>query len=311
MKKALALTLALVLTVLCTACGAITVTVPIDAVPGLAGMVGNTTPAADNGAETPATEAPATQAPADSTAPASDATATTAASSDATTAPAATTPAATQAASNGVPSSKDEIIAYYVKAYNKIGSDNGKITRTYDYTSNYNSILHINDNATLEKLANSLMNQFMVESTDPLETSFADLPPKGVTNLAISPSQISSATIADNGSTYTVVLKSTGTDDKYEVDAQPGTSSAGVVGPLLRTEDVSSAAGSLLKFDGLHAWYATATVTATIDKASGRIVALDYLTPCILHFDQVTVAILKVANCDIGLLFQQKYTIAY
>ena len=49
-----------------------------------------------------------------------------------------------------------------------------------------------------------------------------------------------------------------------------------------------------------------------MDKASGHITKLEYLTPCILHFDQVTAAVIvKVKNCDIGLLFQQTWTVDY
>lgn len=318
MRKIIAVILVIAMLAICAGCTAATIKVEIPEeqaaaiaaiLAGNAGNSNNNSSAQAPVAETPAApqvETPVSQA--SETPTAATETPASPAAENSTAAP--STPAA-PAASSGVPSTKDEIIAYYVTAYNKIGSDGGKITRTYDYTSNYNNILNINNNSTLESLANSLMNQFMVESKDPLETSFADLPPKGVSNLSISPSQISAATIKDNGTSYTVTLKSTGTDSNYEIDCQPGQGSAGVLGPLLRTEDVSSAAGSALSFDGLHAWYATASVTATIDKASGHITALDFQTPCILHFDQVKVVVLKVQNCDIGLLFQQKYTIAY
>lgn len=217
--------------------------------------------------------------------------------------------------STGSLSTKEEIVAYYCTAYNKIASESSAVTRTYDYTSNYNDILVVNNNSTLESIASTLMNQFMVETTEASASSVESLPPVGQSSVSISPDIISKAECNDKGTYYEVTIYSTGTDDNYEVDSQVGSGSVGAFGPLLRSEDVSGAvesAGNLIKFEGLHSYYATASVTANIDKATGRITDLYYRTPCILHFDQVTAAfVIKVQNCDIGLLFEQRYTIAY
>ncbi len=213
----------------------------------------------------------------------------------------------------GAPSSKAEIIAYYCTAYNKLATDNAKITRTYDYTSNYNNICQVGDNEKIADLASSLMTQFMVENTEQIEVAVADLPPKTTTNLSISADKVSSATCTDKGTYYEVVLKSTGTDSNYEIDSPAGTGSAGSLGPVLDPADVSGAVPeSMVKFEGLHTWYGTATATAHIDKATGRMTYLEYNSPSVLHFDKVTALfVIKVENCDLGLLFQQKYTIAY
>lgn len=304
------------------ACSTVTVTIPAENYGGLIGLLtGNSAaPAATEAAATTApspetTAAPVTDAPV--TTPGEDPAGTTAAPSPAaetTTAapsPAAETTTAAPAAS-AMPSTKDEIIKYYVTAYNKISSEAKTITRTYDYTSQYNNILEINNNSTLESLAKTLMNQFMKENTTPEDGDISKLPPVGVTTLSISPNQIGAANIEDKGTYYELKLTSTGTDDNWEVDPQPGSGSAGVIGPLLRADDVTGAAGSFIKFEGLHSWVGAATVTAKIDKATGHITDLDYLTPSVLHFDQVTAAVVvKVANCNIGLLFHQTWTVAY
>ena len=222
------------------------------------------------------------------------------------------TTAAPAAPTTGAPTTKEDIIKYYVEAYNKINTDASHIIRNYDNTSQYNNILNVNGNSSLESLANKLMGMFMGPTDEDIEYSINDLPPKNNTAITITPAQIASAECKDDGATYTITLKSTGTDDNYEVDAQPGQNSAGVVGPLLRTEDVTDAAGSFLSFEGLHAYYATCSVIATIDKASGHITHFDFRSPCILHFDRVTaLKFVKVDNCDIGLLFEQTWTINY
>ena len=326
--KILSVILCLVLALSLTACGTVTITIPAENAAGLLGLLtGGQTAAAPDVTEAAATTAApvdnTTAAPAaDSTtaAPAADnTTAAPAAAESTTAAPAQSTTAAPAAesttaapAASAMPSSKEEIINYYVTAYNKIATDAKSVTKTYDYTSQYNDILEINNNSTLESLAGTLMKQFMVENTDAVAGSASDLPPVGVTTLSISPSQISAANIEDKGTYYELKLTSTGTDNNWEIDPQPGSGSAGVIGPLLRTEDVTGAAGSLIKFEGLHSWVGAATVTAKIDKASGHITDFDFLTPSVLHFDQVTAAVVvKVQNCNLGLLFHQKWTVTY
>lgn len=296
MKKILALLLTAAVILTCASCATITLTIPVNVTPAQNAAPADTATQAAAPADTQAA------APADQPAASSDT-------------PAAETPAADAAApaeaSNGAPATKAEIIKYYCDAYNKIATDAKEVTRTYDYTSNYNKILNINGNSTLESLAGTLMDKFMVETTDPLPGDASALPPVGLTSLNIPEDKISEATCEDKGSTYEITLKSTGTDDNQEADVNPGEGSAGLIGPLLRTDDVSGAVKGVLTFDGLHAYYATASVKATVDKASGHITELVYNTPCVLHFDQVTVVILKVKNCDIGLLFQQTWTASY
>lgn len=222
-----------------------------------------------------------------------------------------TTAAPSGDTSSAMPTEKADIIKFYCDAYNKI-SEASSVTRTYDYTSNYNNIVNVNNNDKLKDLASSLMTKFMVENAEPVASDHSSLPPVGTTTLNIDPSLISNATCTDQGTYYEVTLYSTGTDDNYEIDSQPGTGSAGSIGPLLRSEDVTGAAGSIVQFEGLHSWYATAQVTAKVDKASGRITDLEFKTPCILHFDKVkALVVVSIENCEIGLLFHQKYTIAY
>ncbi|MBQ6067765.1 MAG: hypothetical protein IJK89_13215 [Clostridia bacterium] len=289
-KKIIALLLTLCMAAACASCATITISIPVEIATAQNGAADTTAaPAATEPAQT--TEQPAV--PVDNTEQT----------------PSPDVPADVP---SGAPSTTAEVLKYYCDAYNKIASESKAVTRTYDYTSNYNNILNINNNSTLEGLANSLMGKFMVENTDPVAGDASALPPVGLTSLNITEDKVSSATCTDKGDTYEIVIKSTGTDDNQEADLNPGDGSAGLIGPLLRTDDVTGAAGSLISFEGLHAYYATASVTATVDKATGHITKFEYLTPCILHFDQVTAAVIvKVKNCDIGLLFQQTWTVDY
>ncbi len=304
-KKLLALVVCAVIVFSCTACTTIELVIPVGTVS--TGTQGDST--IPEQTTTASVQEQTTAAPIQEQTTAAQQTP----STEATTAPQANTEATTQAPeqNSGIPSTKAEIAKLYSDAYNKM-AEAKSITRTYDYTSNYNDIVNVNGNDTLKGIAQTLMTQFMVENKDPLSVSLSEIAPVGSTSINIDPALLSNATCADKGTYYEVVLYSTGTDDKYEEDSAPLTGSAGSFAPLLRTEDVSGAAGSLIKFDGLHSWYATATATAKIDKATGRMTDLELKSPCILHFDQVTAAfVVKIQNCEVGLLFHQTFKVEY
>ena len=306
MKKFFAVLTALILLVICTSCTKVVICIPEKYIPVFnrsgapAAQTDTSVPSTDSSVVTPVetqaqqSETP-TQGSQQSEQPSSG----------------ASTETPTSAPSSGAPSTKEEVIAYYVACYNKIATDSKSVVRNFDSTTQYNNILNINGNKFLQTLAEKLMGMFMGPTDPDVAMTADDIHPKGVKSLSISPSQIKNATCKDNGSTYVITMTSTGTDDNYEIDAQPGKGSAGVIGPLLRTEDVTGAAGSFLSFEGLHAYYPTCTVVATVDKASGHITNFDFNSPCVLHFDKVDAKIAKVENCDIGLLFEQKWTVTY
>lgn len=215
-------------------------------------------------------------------------------------------------APSGAPSSTEEVVALYVSAFNKMKSEATKATKTYDYTSNYNNILKIGNNSTLAGIAESLMGKFMVENTEATDFAVADVAPVGSTSSPLTAADVASATCVDNGATYTVTITSTGTDASPEVNPTVGAGSAGKIGPLIETTAITDAVGSVIKFEGLALRYSDCSVTATIDKASGRITDLYFRMPGVLHFDKVTAAVIvSVNDCDIGLLGEQRWTITY
>lgn len=303
-KKILALLLTAIIVMSCTACTT-EIIIELNNVP--ASNSGSVTPTPNQGStETPTQGSSETPTQGSSETPSQGSTETPTQGSTET-----PTQGSDNAPSTGAPTSKADIVKMYCTAYNNI-STASSITRTYDYTSNYNNILDIDGgNSTLQGIAGTLMDKFMVENTEALAVDHSALPPVGSTSINIDPNNIADAKCTDKGDYYEVVLTSTGTAANREVDSQPGSGSVGSFGPLLRSEDVSGAAAGFIEFEGLHSYYEAATVTAHITK-DGKIIALEYLTPCILHFDAVkAVKIIKVGVCEIGLLFNQKYTIAY
>jgi len=304
LRKVLALVLVAVILASCTACTTIELVIPVVGVP--AGNVSTDTQTPPEQQTPPVQQTPspeqttaAQQTPSQET--------TTAAQQN----PSQETTTQAPAQNNGTPTAKADIVKLYCDAYNKL-STASSIKRTYDYTSNYNKILDIDGgNTTLAKLADKLMGMFMKENTEEIDFSVADLPPVGASTINIDPALIANATCKDMGDYYEVVLSSTGTAANREVDSPPLTGSAGSFGPLLKAEDVSGAAAGFVEFQGLHTYYETATVKANITK-DGKITALEFNTPCILHFDSVSaMKIVNVGVCELGLLFQQRYKVTY
>lgn len=305
-KKLLALVVCAAIVFSFSACTTIELVIPVGGVPSQGTSTTptpdtNTPPAVENTTASQQTPSAETTTAAQQT-PSGEAT-TAAPSGEATT--------AAPAQNNGVPSTKAEIVKFYCDAYNKLGTASA-ITRTYDYTSNYNNILDIDGgNSTLAGIANKLMGMFMVENTEALSVDVNGLPPMGIGTINIDPNVISDAKCNDKGDHYEVILYSTGTAANREVDSQPGQGSVGSFGPLLRTEDVSGAAAGFIEFKGLHSYYEKASVTAKITK-DGKITEISFETPCILHFDSVSaLKIINVGVCEIGLLFQQTYKVTY
>lgn len=277
--------------------------VNIDANGNAVGIPAGNNAVADTTAAPPAADTTAAPVADDTTAaPVADDTTAAPAADDTTAAP----------APSGTPSTNEEIVALYVSAYNKMNAEATKATKYYDYTSNYNNILKIGNNSTLASLAESLMGKFMVENTESVDYAVADVPPVGLTTSPLTAADVASATCVDNGDTYTVTITSTGTDANPEVNPTVGNGSAGKIGQLIETSSITDAVGSAIKFEGLALKYSDCTVTATIDKASGRIVDLYFRMPGVLHFDKVTAAVVvSVNDCDIGLLGEQRWTITY
>ncbi len=305
-KKILALLLSAVIVLSFTACTTIELVIPVGNIPVQNGGNTNVNPTPDT--NTPPASEQTTAAPVQNT---EQTTAGSSQGNEQPSSPSQETTTQAPAQNNGTPNTKAEIVAFYCSAYNKLSTASA-ITRTYDYTSNYNNILDIDGgNSTLAGIANKLMGMFMVENTEPLAVDVNGLPPVGIGTLNIDPAVIADAKCTDKGDHYEVVLYSTGSATNREIDSQPGKGSVGSFGPLLRSEDVSGAAAGFIEFDGLHSYYEKASVTAKITK-DGKITDLSFNTPCILHFDSVAaLKIIKVGVCEIGLLFQQTYKIDY
>ena len=129
-------------------------------------------------------------------------------------------------------------------------------------------------------------------------------PGKNAQNLTAD--MVSEATCTDNGDTYTVFIKMNSTDQAPD----DGTNTSCIL-PTVDESEVTAAAGSMVKLEGFANDYVGGNITATIDKASGRITHIETDCPSYMKFTKAGVAFITVDNCRIGLEYQTKWDVNY
>ena len=261
-------------------------------------------PAAAAPAAAPAAAAPAA-APAAET-PAAETTAAPAAAAPAAETPKAEKPAAeaaTKAAketkpADKAPTTKDEIVNYFVTSANKIKTSAKSVTR------NYEDLQHNEDKLVvpgiLQGIGKSLISTFLKKDETPVTWEGADIvanyPVQGTDKVSTAkPSDVKEATCKDDGKYYNITLKFIdGTDP---VDSGVATSFN-----IIRGEDVKSAAKVVSDFSSD---YYDAVITCKVDKATGNMVSANYKLPIVMHVKAMGV------DAQVGMTFNHDYTIAY
>ena len=202
------------------------------------------------------------------------------------------------------------MVNYFKAAHAKALSSASKATKVYDNTTNYNNVLEIGDNSTLAGIAQKLMGTFLKENTEATEFTGSDIaanmPPAGGSCNALTPEMISDFSCTDDGTNYIIKLTINSTEEAFD----KGEMSQNLV-TTVKEADVTEAAGSMVKLEGLECHYVGANATATIDKATGNLIHLETDVPGYMCFAKASVMIVSVENARIGLEFQQKWDIAY
>lgn len=207
--------------------------------------------------------------------------------------------------------SKAEVVEYYKKAHAKVLAEAKSVTKTYDNTINYQEYLEVGGNSSLASVAKTLMNTFMKEVTDPQVFTGADVttnfPPTNNSSAGLTADMIGEYSVKEEGDNYIIKLSINSTEEKPDL----GDYSAHLVS-IVKSESVSEAAAGFVEFTGLENRYFAPTVTATIDKTSGQMVALETDTPSHMCFSSATVMkIITVKNVGIGFQYVQKWTIEW
>ncbi|MCR5781381.1 MAG: hypothetical protein K6G90_01455 [Clostridia bacterium] len=205
---------------------------------------------------------------------------------------------------------KASVVEYYKAAHAKALANASKVTRVYDNSTNYNSVLEIGNNSTLAGIAQKLMGTFLKENTEALEFTGSDIganfPPAGGNSNGLTADMISDFSCTEDGSNYIISLTIDSTEDNPDKGEKTGN-----LCTVVDEAGVKEAAGSMVKLEGMENHYIGATATATIDKATGNLIHLETDVPSYMIFAKASVMIVSVENARIGLEFQQKWDVEY
>lgn len=202
-----------------------------------------------------------------------------------------------------VPSTVEEIVVYFNTSVNKVKPTAKKVVKNYEKRIVNEEKLVLP--AGLESTARSMISTFMKDDTEPIVYETRE----DITNEFIVPGQsyasrlkpewVKSATLTDNGSQYIVriILK-----DQKDPTAGNG---VGSVCDVIEVHEVAEKASFVKKFT---ADYYNCEIVATIDKASGNVVNIRYVTPVAL---EMTVDLFGTHDGSVGLTFEKDYTITY
>lgn len=205
----------------------------------------------------------------------------------------------TDAPSTGAPQTKEEIIAYFNTAADKVKTDASKVTRNYEDLRHDEE--HLQVPSLLKSIGSSLISTFLKKNETPVEYAGADIAASYPVAGEAWASKATAADVAeakcdDDGTYYNIELKF-----NESVDPANGSGVASTFS-VIKAEDVYNAASVVSNFS---ATYYDCIVKAKIDKATGHIVSANYTTPIILNVTAMGI------DAQVGMTFENDYTIEY
>lgn len=222
--------------------------------------------------------------------------ATTAAPAETTAAPQAQTP------SSSAPQSKEEIVALFNTAANKVKTEATVVTR------NFKKQQHLSEHTQLPSLMQSIGTPLISELLkDNTEVKTYDTPERIVEKFPVgeqtwssraTAADLTEATCVDEGSAYKITLK-------YISGKDPQGSGVANSFSVMKKEYITdiAAVGSMVNDASFE--YFDAVIMATVDKASGRLTWANYHLPTIVTVDT------KVGSATVGMMIEEDFTIAY
>ena len=198
--------------------------------------------------------------------------------------------------------STEELVAYFNTCANKVKTDAVKVVKN----SEKRVVGEIKVPYVLQSTAESLLKDNMKDDTEPVtyatkqEIKENFLVPNQDYVSCLKASDVVKAECKDNGDEYVIYFKL-----KDEKNPRAG-SGVGSVCDVIETYEVAEKAPAFLEEFSTN--YYNCEVTATIDKATGKMTHAVYSTPLILN---VVVNLFGTHSANVGLTFIKDYTITY
>ena len=272
-------------------------------------------PAADEATTSaPAADEATTSAPAADEATTSAPSSSDSAQSTPSTTPSAPAENATQGSANAASdiNTKEGAVEYFKKAHAKVFAEAKSVTRTYDNPTNYNNVVDVGGNSTISGIASTLMNTFMKPNeeavvftgSDEIKAHFPPANANGTTGLTAD--MIGNYSVKEEGGNYIITLSLNSTEENPD----DGTMAQHMV-EVVGIDVINESAGGMVTIDGFKNLYIGSTVVATIEKDTGKKIALDVDNPSYMCFGKAKALFITVENCKLGLHYEQKWTVQW
>ena len=193
----------------------------------------------------------------------------------------------------------------YKKAVAAARTKSKSVIRVKDGAINYKGIVEAGG---LSDIASSLMGMFMAKDEASIEVKNeawdkTKLP--DASNLTLNGLQ--KITCVEKGNSYIVTVVA-----KNAVNPKANADGVGSVAGVIEESQITGAIGSvpLLKLSNINIAYENVTAVATIDKATGNLIALSTNAPCVLGLDAKAGPI-SVKDAKVGIQVITEYKISY
>ena len=202
----------------------------------------------------------------------------------------------------GAFASTEEMVEYFNKCANKVKTDAKKVVKNYEKRNVDDLVVP----KALESMSDTFINEVMADDTEPIVYATKEeirenfiVPGQDYVS-RLKASDVAKADCKDNGKEYIIYFKL-----KDEKNPKAG-SGVGSVCDVIETHEIAEKAPSFL--EDFSATYYNCEVTATIDKATGRMTHVVYSTPLTMS---VVVNLLVTHNVGASITFIKDYSITY
>lgn len=196
-----------------------------------------------------------------------------------------------------------EIVEMFNTSANKIKTDASKVVKNFEKRI-------VNEDKTIipsaiGSVAESMIASMMGDDTEPIPFNGKDeirenfIVPQQSYVSKLSPDYVGKAECKDNGNTYEIYLKL-----KSHKNPTAGVG-VGAVCDVIETHEIAQKASFIKEFSTT---YYNCEIKATMDKASGRITHIVYITPLVMNMH---VELLGSHTGSIGFTFIKDYTVTY
>ncbi len=207
------------------------------------------------------------------------------------------------------PTTKAEIAQYYKTAMNKAKTQSKSVVRVKDGAINYKNKVVA---GKLSSIAESLMGMFMAKDAASIEVKneaweAKKLPPENA-KCNLTANGIKSATCVEKGNYYIITIVA-----KNAKNPKAGSDGVGSIASVIQEETITGAIGSVpgLTLSNISLAYENVKVVATIEKATGNMVALSLDAPCYLSLDAKVPLLGSIDDACVGIEIITEYKMTY